>query len=204
MFSRVCASRCNWIAARCGGLPGGGVPSGTASASSPARLMMSCTESSGVAAGDTNAIGSRSVEPSKVMRVSKVSPPRSTMRAGKVGVSTQPKVAPLAGASARAFSAVRPPSPCMLRMPTSVACRWRDRNGAKARAALSTPLSSGAPTSRVIRRTAPAGCRPNASAAPKAKARRVIMRRARGLPSAPALPPAATGSPPGTAGSVRR
>ena len=51
------AVACSRSTARCGGLPGGGVPNGTASASSAARATMSCTEPSGVAAGGTTTIG---------------------------------------------------------------------------------------------------------------------------------------------------
>ncbi len=98
MLSLVPASAWSRNAARCGGLPGGGVPSGTASASSAARVTMSWTEPSGVAAGDTMAIGSFCTAPSSVIRRSRSSAPRSTMRAGRVGVATQPSVAPVGSA----------------------------------------------------------------------------------------------------------
>ena len=48
------------VAGIASGLPGGGVASGTASASSLARRMSSCTESAGLSDWETKAIGSRS------------------------------------------------------------------------------------------------------------------------------------------------
>ena len=111
MLSLVPASAWSRNAARCGGLPGGGVPSGTASASSAARVTISWTELSGVAAGDTMAIGSFSTAPNSVIRRSRSSAPRSTMRAGRLGVAIQPSVEPVGSASASAWNAARPAPP---------------------------------------------------------------------------------------------
>jgi hypothetical protein len=75
--------------------------------------MMSCTESAGSAAGETKAIGSCSTSPIIRMRWPSDGSPRSSMRAAKVGVTTQPIVAPSGAAAPSAVSIVRPASPGM-------------------------------------------------------------------------------------------
>jgi hypothetical protein len=79
----------------------------------------------------TDSNGSLSVDPSSVIRRNSPPAPRSTMRAGSVGVCTRPRVVPFARASANAFNAVMPPSPGRLRTaitaPSDVATKTAQR-----------------------------------------------------------------------------
>ena len=59
-----------------------------------------------VAGGETNATGSRSTWPSRLDALEQARSPRSIMRAGSVGVTTQPMSPPVAGASPSAASMV--------------------------------------------------------------------------------------------------
>ncbi len=67
-----------------------------------------------MAVGETMAMGSFSTAPNSVIRRSRSSAPRSTIRAGSAGVATQPSVAPVGSAWASACIAARPPPPWIL------------------------------------------------------------------------------------------
>ena len=121
-------------------------------------------EFAGSPGGETNATGSRSTRPSNRICCPREGSRRSIIRAGKVGVTTQPTVRPLpdaapdaaspgvAGprvASPRAASIVRPASPGRLFTTRSIPDSRGCRNAMKSRAMLSSWEPVAEPSSTV-------------------------------------------------------